>query len=134
MICTKCKIEKDESEFTFRNKTLNKRNSVCKICQRQYKNKHYHNNKEAHYNRNAITEKKLRDYSNEIKSKGCAFCDEKEVCCMDFHHLKDKEENVAKLLNGGSLKKLINEISKCIVLCSNCHRKVHSGVINAGVV
>lgn len=129
-ICTKCKIEKEDLNFVFKQKEKSIRHSICKECQKTYKLKHYYDNKQAHYNRNAITEKKLRDYSNNIKSQGCAICEEKELCCLDFHHLRDKEENIARLLKGGSLKKIISEISKCIVLCSNCHRKVHAGIIN----
>lgn len=134
MICKKCKIEKQETDFPFKNKTLNKRNVVCKICQREYKNKHYHNNKKDHYRRNAITNKKLKDYANSIKSIGCNICDEKEISCMDFHHLRDKDDNIATILRRGSLKKLKEEISKCIVLCANCHRKVHAGILETGVV
>ena len=28
------------------------------------------------------------------------------------------------------IKKLLAEIKKCVCLCSNCHRKVHAGIIN----
>lgn len=31
--------------------------------------------------------------------------------------------------NKGSLLKVEEEINKCIILCANCHRKLHAGII-----
>ena len=35
-------------------------------------------------------------------------------------------------ISGGtkSFKKLKPEIDKCILVCSNCHREIHAGLIN----
>ncbi len=68
---------------------------------------------------------------NTIKSnKGCHFCQENDPCCLDFHHTSDnKERNVAHMKTG-SLKSLLREIAKCVVLCSNCHRKLHAGKLS----
>lgn len=32
MICKKCKIDKPEEDFPYKNKNLNKRSCVCKKC------------------------------------------------------------------------------------------------------
>ena len=96
---------------------------------REYRRKHYHKNKESHYIRNQKTHDKIKAYSDSVKKDGCKICGEKEICTLDYHHLSDKEENVAKLLRGGSLKKVKEEIEKCVVLCANCHRKLHAGIL-----
>lgn len=41
---------------------------------------------------------------------------------MDFDHLRDKKFNLSKAHLTGSLKKITEEIAKCEVVCSNCHR------------
>lgn len=127
--CTKCKVQKNDEDFVFKNKEKGIRQSVCKECQKIYKLKHYYKNKEAHYFRNQKTHDKIKTYSNSIKKTGCKICGENEICTLDYHHLQNKEENIAKLLRGGSLKKVKEEIKKCVVLCANCHRKVHAGII-----
>ena len=48
-----------------------------------------------------------------------------DVACLDFHHLRDKEFNIANEIKNLSIDNLKKEIDKCIVLCANCHRKLH---------
>lgn len=57
----------------------------------------------------------------------CTRCGEADPACLDFHHTDPavKEFNVARA-GGKSLKKCQVEIDKCVVLCSNCHRKLHA--------
>jgi transcription elongation factor Elf1 len=130
-ICTKCFIEKEDECFPFKNKAKNKRANICKECQRVYKLDHYYRNKEAHYNRNKKTIFKLRSYVSEVKKEGnCVLCGEKEISCLDFHHLSDKDMEIARLINRGSLIRLKKEIEKCVLLCANCHRKLHAGILN----
>lgn len=60
---------------------------------------------------------------------GCKICGENEPVALDFHHTdpSQKDTEVPKLLGYGR-KKLLAEIRKCVVLCSNCHRKHHAGI------
>lgn len=130
MICNKCGQEKVEDGFPFKNKASGKRATICKECQRAYKLEHYYNNKEAHYERNKRTEQKISIFIDEYKrSHPCSVCGETSIECLDFHHLGNKEMEIAKLRKRGSIDRVKNEISKCIVLCANCHRKVHAGTI-----
>ena len=69
--------------------------------------------------------KKVIDYVNSVKSSGCCMCGEKDVACLDFHHLRDKSAEIAKLIENDNLTQIKIEINKCIVLCANCHRKLH---------
>jgi hypothetical protein len=65
------------------------------------------------------------------KSAGCVKCGEMEPVCLDFHHInpehKSKEVNA---MYTASVEKLVAEIAKCAVICSNCHRKLHAGLIS----
>lgn len=67
----------------------------------------------------------------EARARGCRCCDETEIACLDFHH-RDRDEksfNVMEMLTR-SEQMLRDEIAKCDVLCANCHRKVHAGIID----
>jgi hypothetical protein len=56
-------------------------------------------------------------------------------CCMDFHHISEDKDPVLKrngrgksmgvIMKKWSIKKIDEEISKCVVICSNCHRIRH---------
>jgi hypothetical protein len=65
----------------------------------------------------------IQDYKAE---KGCERCPENAYYCLDFHHIEgeDKEFDLGRS-GGWSLKRIKEEIEKCIVLCANCHRKEH---------
>lgn len=71
----------------------------------------------------------IRNFLFEYKqSRPCPNCGESDPVCLDFHHLDPtiKEFNVTQP-KGRSLEKIKAEISKCVVICSNCHRKLHAG-------
>jgi hypothetical protein len=60
------------------------------------------------------------------KTLRCEQCGESESCCMDFHHEKEKIWVVSQCAGKGwSKKKILEEISKCKILCANCHREFH---------
>ena len=41
---------------------------------------------------------------------------------MDFDHLRDKVQTVSVLGKTGTLTRIKDEIAKCELVCSNCHR------------
>lgn len=75
----------------------------------------------------------MRAIINNAKQQGCIVCGEKEICCLDFHHIHDKEFEVSTGTEV-SLDRLIAEINKCVVLCANCHRKLHAGKIQINTI
>ncbi|MBE0525355.1 MAG: hypothetical protein IH631_00325 [Candidatus Thorarchaeota archaeon] len=95
----------------------------------------------AHYKKHKVEVKKaqklrltrMRDRYNMWKSQqGCCFCFETEACCLDLHHVdpKEKDINVSSLLKTRySWERLMEEANKCVVICSNCHRKLHAGLL-----
>ena len=66
-----------------------------------------------------------KEYKQSLK---CVRCGENRSVCLDFHHIdptqKDKSVSIFALLS--SKEKFLEEISKCIVLCANCHRVEHA--------
>jgi len=54
-------------------------------------------------------------------------CGENYSACLEFHHnIKSKEINISDAISRGwSMERIMKEIEKCIVLCANCHRKLH---------
>ena len=133
-ICSTCRIPKDESLF---HKNKNKKDglqSQCKDCARLRDAKSYQgNNKRKEAIKNAREDK--RDYNRNLTRRykawcKCKICGEKEPVALDLHHTDpyEKDSNPASLYSY-STKRLKAEIRKCIVLCANCHRKVHAGII-----
>jgi transposase len=133
--CTNCKKQKPESEFSFRNKSKGTKQPSCKECGKKYSKIHYTNNKAKYQAKARISTKayytRNKNYVDNYKSSiGCKHCPESESCCLDFHHISDKLDSIANMVGSGlSLDTIKNEISKCIVVCSNCHRKIHAGLI-----
>jgi len=67
----------------------------------------------------------LAQYLKDIKEKNpCMDCKiSYPYYMMDFDHVRGrKQANVAELINTLSKKRIDEEIAKCEVVCSNCHR------------
>lgn len=133
-VCNKCGVLKPLSEY---NKNSKKKDGVqtwCRECTKVRNNERYANDREhrdriARNNRNNIL--RNRELVRKFKSQGCLLCSEKELVALDLHHLdpSTKEAHVSELLTYGP-KKLLSEIEKCVILCANCHRKVHAGLLS----
>ncbi len=132
--CPQCETEKSLYEDFPKNKT--KKNGyadICKLCNSANVKKCYLKNK-GKYNtyipeRAKKYHKSIMDRVNQIKLfEGCKFCNEKTPCCLDFHHLENKTDMISDLVKSKSWKKIEAEIKKCIVVCANCHRKLHAGI------
>jgi len=97
---------------------------------REYVKGHYQRNKEIYKARaRAHTDKKKRQYRaliDALRSEPCKDCRQRfPPVCMDFDHVRgDKESCVTTAAHSGSwsLDRLLREIEKCEVVCSNCHR------------
>lgn len=130
--CTKCKIEKVETEYFKATKRKDGQQPACKACMNiSYKNSR--SKKLDHYNK--VRRSKRQEYRNLAdawKSKyGCAICKEDDASCLDLHHINPEEkEDDPSNFRYRSFKKFLEEAKKCIVLCSNCHRKLHANKLS----
>jgi len=140
--CYLCENSYEESSF-YRDKTKNDGlSSRCKSCDsklaKQYREKSIvaklstkrwrenNPNKKKEYNQKLYD--KVRQFQNEYKTKNPCDCGESDIDCLDFHHVNQKEmENRIPAIH--TFNKTIKEMSKCVVVCANCHRKIHKGKI-----
>jgi hypothetical protein len=130
--CSKCGIEKDECEFFFKNKNKNLLHTTCKVCKREIDRLSYlnnNNNRKIKIKEQRVINRGLsKDYIKNLKQNSkCSKCGDERWYVLDFHHLNDdsKIENISKLANMGATKKIEEELKKCVILCSNCHRELH---------
>ena len=71
-----------------------------------------------------------------IKLKGgkCEKCGyNKNLGALEFHHLDPsiKEFNLdERHLSNTTIEKILNELDKCILVCSNCHKEIHYPHLN----
>lgn len=131
-ICPKCKKEFNLDSFSVNKAKKDGLQSYCKVCHKLEQKKYYNNKKEYYKTKAKIRTKKIKEeFKNYKKLLKCYICSESESCCLDFHH-KDKnfkENEISRLVAIGATKSLNEELKKCIVLCANCHRKVHANLI-----
>jgi Zn finger protein HypA/HybF involved in hydrogenase expression len=128
--CTICKITYPESLEYFGEHKINPSglDTYCKICRRERGRLNYSKNKEkwnkTHNKTSLIKKNKIIDYKN--NSCGCVKCSEKRHYLLDFHHI-DPATKLFQIAQGESKgwEKVLEEINKCILLCSNCHREFH---------
>ncbi len=70
------------------------------------------------------------------KSKGCSICGyNKCLDALDFHHSIPKRNGkldiagmVSRVNSRAALKRIVKELSGCIVVCANCHREIHFAI------
>lgn len=73
---------------------------------------------------------RIQGYIRGLKmGKTCTKCGFPDYRALVFHHVDpvSKVDRVSKLIGCGSLKKVQLEISKCVLLCANCHAIHHYG-------
>jgi len=72
--------------------------------------------------------KRNRKYVEKDKLNRPCPCGEAEPCCLSYHHTdNNKTGNISDMVNRGySITRIQKEIDKCIVLCLNCHAKLHN--------
>ena len=72
----------------------------------------------------------LLEHFGEIKCSNCGYDKHKSV--IDCHHVdpSEKEYSVAKFRSSRrNIDVMRKELAKCILLCANCHRETHLGLI-----
>jgi hypothetical protein len=125
--CAACQREKQEDEF---NRKGDKLQSKCRPCQRAYHRLYYRKNKSRFIEKNRRNKRRqrrrLRAILLEYKGRLCADCGGTfHPWVMEFDHREGsvKESAVANLVSKGCTDaRLLEEMSKCEVVCANCHR------------
>jgi len=126
--CSFCKKEKSLDCFSKASSKKDGLNTICKECSNAYHKLHYLKNKKDYISKAKAHRKKvvlwLKDYKAQL---GCEICGENHPATLDFHHTNadEKEFNISQMVRRFSKERVLIEIAKCCVWCSNCHRKHH---------
>lgn len=135
--CKVCKIKLSRSNIS--NYCKKCKPKICSICEVLLTDKNsYHKTKDKLHSYckkcfNSFCRDrwiKIKKWCMELKGGKCIKCGyNKYYGALEFHHVekKDKEFNFKKFR---SLKKekLLKELNKCILLCSNCHKEEHASL------
>jgi hypothetical protein len=119
-VCSRCKQELSINNFNKDKKSKDKIARICKKCINEY-------------NHRICDERKAYCLSFK-KNKGCLICKEECIHTLHFHHLKDKKFKISKYwtkVKGQNIseKDLREELKKCVLICANCHAKLHKGLL-----
>lgn len=127
-LCGRCKVDQGREAFP-PSAWKKKRGVWCRECSRQY---YAHRRKTEPGYASMYDRRRSRERVAEIAqikaSRGCSRCGENHPACLDFHHVdwRTKKKTIAQLTaQGNSVVSIMAEMEKCILLCSNCHRKHH---------
>jgi len=125
--CRECGIELIENENWVYNKPGHV-SYLCKHCMSKY-NKKWHK-------ANPVLQKQYRDthygYQQKImhnlKINGCAICGYNKCdAALDFHHINPEDKCFSLSMHAINYanKRVAEELSKCVLLCKNCHNEIH---------
>lgn len=128
--CGKCQLSKRLDEFGINRSKPGGLQNYCRVCKAKY----FQDNRARLIPKiraaNKATRGEVTAYVDQYRREHpCEKCGEADPCVLDFHHPSGTKEFAVGQANqkGMSLNRVKKEISKCRVLCSNCHRKVHAG-------
>lgn len=87
--------------------------------------------REANYQHVATFRRRTKEKAVAYKGGKCVVCSyDRCISAMDFHHLDPKEKDFGLSQNmSKAWNKIEEELDKCVLLCANCHREVHEGII-----
>lgn len=127
--CIKCGLEKEETEFFFKNKKKQVRSSTCNVCSAKYAKQHYKKNKSKYVKRAQVFNKQQTEENKQklfeyLKAKRCVDCGNDDVRVFEFDHKSglDKKNCVGNMIYRNCWRTILKEIEKCDVRCANCHR------------
>ncbi len=138
--CSRCKEHKHIIDFHIRSSRKKGISSACKKClavTRLTKHEQFRMENPLPLKKTKLeklsTRKKIRHkqrsdfrmFMNELKSGPCIDCGKLFAPeCMDFDHLDGYKRECIEFneLRGAAKSKILAEIAKCELVCSNCHR------------
>ena len=60
----------------------------------------------------------------------CMICGIEEPCVLELHHMYDKKFNISQEAHYIPYYLFKKELDKCVCLCSNHHKMLHTGILN----
>lgn len=119
-ICIQCKKEHEKPKHIFRPDIR-----ICPCCEKEHNNKKENTCSSCS---GVYVRYKKKMYLASLLGSKCSKCGLEDIICLDFHHLNPEEKSftIGGETESKSIEEIENEVKKCILLCSHCHRKEHS--------
>lgn len=139
--CKVCGIEKDLSKFNVAKSNKDGKKGICRDCDNKRGREYFHDHKEEYRDYRRKQRHKRQKLVQSYKAVPCMDCGvEYPYYVMDFDHRNPEEKEFLiaaagygmttngknRGLKGGggvSEERLLKEMQKCDVVCSNCHRE-----------
>jgi len=123
LIACEDKMNRNEYHREYRRKNKDKINAYQREWNRKGDNPDKRNRQRREW---ALRQKEL---GIEYKGGKCVACGySKCSAALDFHHINPEEKE--GLRQDWCFEKNKSELDKCVLLCANCHRELHAGVIS----
>jgi 5-methylcytosine-specific restriction endonuclease McrA len=130
--CSKCKVPKSLNDFYLDKRSPTGRRYDCKECHKTFGKNKYHQDEK--YRQQHIAKRKNTARNRRKKHQlqlmqilaqsGCIACGERDPIVLDFDHIANKEFGISVALRRGiRWSAIVQELQKCQILCSNCHRR-----------
>ena len=132
--CCKCKERKPLSEFGRYSRSKDGYSYRCRECSRAYSRNQYATKRDyclakSHKRTTELFVSNTKRLNAYKAKRGCRYCSENDPVALDMHHRdpKEKKHSISSRMGTAKWDKLMKEVVKCDVVCSNCHRKLHAG-------
>lgn len=125
-VCSACRVDKPLSCYTKQSKSKHGVSSWCVSCKSSIRKTQH---RDPVRNERFNTSRRVQANVNRAKSYeyrrnvGCIDCGERDPVVLDFDHRGDKKFHISNRVSSMRWEKLLLEVVKCDVRCSNCHRK-----------
>jgi hypothetical protein len=113
-------------KICFRCKKNECKRSLCTECRKEYDKAWYLKHRDLLRSKHRRFSKEFRakrkKFVDDLKNNPCKDCNNKfPSYVMQFDHLKDKKFEISRALTSYSIEEILKEISKCDLVCANCH-------------
>jgi len=126
--CYKCNEKKLLEDFYNNKYKADGKQTICKTCSNKRRVEYYKENKERETIVKNKNKRKIKQWFKDLKDTlECNECGENHPATLQFHHKNGKKEfNISNAVCGSfSKEKILEEMKKCVILCANCHMKIH---------
>jgi len=81
----------------------------------------------------AMRRLRLKKKMVDLRGGKCQICGYSRcLIALDFHHIDEstKEFGLSQRDLTKSWVKILVELNKCVLVCANCHREIHAGLVD----
>ena len=106
--------------------------NVCKDCSKEYKPGHGKLKDICSTCYRLAYRNKTKQKAVEYKGGCCSVCGyDKYIGSLQFHHVYPENKSfVISDFGFNKFDSLVDELDKCILVCSNCHGEIHGGLVD----